>query len=575
MKRNFIQHLSFSPFVLAIVSLWQIDAYSQDLPEGGSGVSSAAVEQGYFPTLAEESLLRGPYNSRSNGLGLSDEEGPDRRAQIATDVFPYQDQDPNFYQRNASLFRPIDHVFGLGTHFDAATYEFNSLDNTSLTLDARAGFLNRQFTPELAMVKAGPLYLDVLWLGTGIVWSDFNGAQNQQDQRGGKNTGDGTTGYVELGLRGLLRFTDTIYLSVIGNFIYLPFENELTLQFGSGRDAALLTRFNYSETFGAWDVLLYDEFQGMPGLNWYGQASRDGLDAAGRYSFGFQSSGRTNQFFNRDFVYFTNEVGFNATRLVFDNQWRFGFEISHRDFWRTFSFENHGKREHIGLWLGYEGSNIPFAPRISYDLLSFDGYKSLWHRFFLQLTGRLSENVMWQSHLGTAFTSGVVSRNATPLLWDVRLDHTLTVNTTHWLMFGENIYDNDTVNQSLLSRFISYGVDQRLGRRVHATAFVQFADSESSLNNVNIGQNNERLSAGLTMRYAPLDFTYFVATAMYERRGQKSPSNDSDRWLYRLEATQQLGMRLTASLYYQYEDYENASTPFTEHALGLSLRRYF
>ena len=552
----------------AALSIGATIAASAQTPGG----DTYAPSQGYFPTLSEEALLRGPDDSRSLGGGLDNEDGPDQRRQTATDLFPYEDSSPNFYQRNQGVFKPLDHVLGVGTRFDAVTYEFDGQDNTSLTFDANTGFLTRNFAPELAMVKAGPLYLDVLWLGTGIVWSDYNGPQNQITANGQKDSGDGATGYVEVGLRGLLRFTDTIYLSVVGNIIYLPWENELALQFGSGTDVGFLTRFNYSETFGAWDVLIYNEFQGRPGVNWFGQATRDGLDTAGRYNFGFQNSGRTNQFYDRSFVFFTNRVGINATRLVFDNQWRFGTEYSHMDAWQTYRFQNHNKRDQLGLWLGYEGSIIPFAPRLSYDLTSYDGFQSLWHQFYLQVTGRLTENLVWTGGVGTAFTTGTTARTATPLLWEVRLDHTLTRNTAHYLMAGERIYDSEFNSQGLLTRFIGYGIDQRLGRRVQATAFVQYADSEQSLTT---GENNERMIAGLTLRYNPLDFTSIIATVLYERSDPSRPAGDSDRWLYRLEASQQLGLRLTGSLFYQYEDFETTPGAFTEHALGLSLRRYF
>ncbi|WP_395747315.1 hypothetical protein [Prosthecobacter sp.] len=530
-----------------------------------------ASEAGYFPTLSESALLRGPSNSRSLGGALNEEEGPDLRKQNATGLFPYEDSSPNFYQRNQNFFKPLDHTLGWATANNALTYELDSFDNTSFTLDGRLGFLTRQFAPELAMLKAGPLYLDVLWLGTGVVWSDYNGSQNTFGTTR-SNRGDGTIAYIDAGVRGLLRLTDTIYFSVVGNIMYLPMQNKLALRFGNGNTAGLLTRLNYSETFGAWDLLIYDEFQARPGLNYYGQLSSSGIDRAGRYSFGFQSQGSSNQFYNENYVIFYNKLALTATRLVFDNQWRFGFGIDHTDFWRTFSFSNHTKREHIGFWLGYEGSVIPFAPRLTYDILSYDSYRTLWHRAFLDFTGRLTENINWGGRLGTALSSGGGARQNNPFLWQIDLDHTITRNTRHWIRFGENIFDNPLTNESLLSRFVGWGIDQRLDRRLHATAFLQYADSEVALPSM---QRRRRSSAGFTLRYHPLDFTQIIGTTMYERITQAGPGGDVDRWLYRLEVTQQLGLRLTGNLFYQYEDRSAAQNGFSEHVIGISLRRYF
>ncbi len=558
-------------YVLAAIVAFETGIPAQNTIVEPNLPTAPAYNQGYFPTLSESALLRGSNNSRSLGGALNEEEGPDLRRQTASDLFPYEDAEPNFYRRNQDFFRPLDRVLGWATPNNALTYELDSFDNTSLTLDGRLGFLTRQFSPELAMIKAGPLYFDVLWLGAGMIWSDYNGAQNSFTTNG-RNNGDGTIAYVDVGVRGLLRFTDTIYLSVVGNLMYLPFENKVALRFGNGNAAALYSRFNYSETFGDWDVLLYDEFQGRPGLNYFGQASQSGIDRAGRYSFGFQSAGSSNQFYNENFVIFTNKIGFNATRLVIDNQWRFWGEIDHSDFWRTFSFSNHTQREHAGMWLGYEGSIIPFAPRLSYDIFSFDSYRSLWHRIYLDLTGRLTENINWGGRIGTAFGTGAVQRQGNPFLWQIDLDHTITQNTRHWLRFGESIFDNQLTNESLLSRFISWGIEQRLDRRLNATAFLQFADSEVAYPSM---QSRQRSSAGVTLRYHPLDFTQIIATTLYEKITQATSGGDIDRWLYRLEANQQLGLRLTGNLFYQYENRAANQNGFTEHVIGLTLRRYF
>lgn len=563
-----------STFVLALAAnpfIWNVISRAENPAES---VVTTTSDQGYYPTLAESALLRGAYDSRSQGGFLDAEEGPDRQRLVSPDLFPYEDPNPNFYQRNQDFFKPLDRGLGVFTQFDAVTYEFSSLDNTSLTVDGNLGILNRQFSPELAMIKAGPLYFDLLWIGAGAIWSDYNGFQGGLPNFGERDGGDGATAYVDIGLRGLLRFTDSIYLSVIGNIIYLPFENDVALQFGSGRDAGLFTRLNYSETFGAWDINLYDEFQGRPGLNLYGQFTRDATDRAGRYFYGFQTLGRSNQFYNRDYVVFSNVLALNATRLVFDNQWRFGFDLDHTDYWSDYSFENHTKRDHAGVWLGYEGSSIPFAPRISYDLYSYDGYESLWHRAYLDLTGRITENISWGSRVGGAYTTGAIASQNVPLLWEVHIDHAITNSLSHWIAFGQDIYDSELNNQSVHARYVRWNIDQRLGRRLHAQAFLQFSDTEATY--PQDIKNNERTSVGFSLRYHPLDFTQIVATALYEKYDQtRQPSTDSDRWLYRVEAIQQLGVRLTGNVFYQYEDSNNYLSSYTEHVLGVSLRRYF
>lgn len=560
------------PFITILSMLFSVCSVAQQvIVEPPLPTAPAGNDVGYFPTLTESTLLRGANDARAIGGGqLDNEEGPDLSALIATDIFPYQDSQPNFYQRHPGIFKPIDYSLGWMTPHDGLTYEFDPHDNTSITVDGRLGILTRQFSPELAMLKAGPLYFDLLWVGAGITWSDFAGNRDFDSIIGNRN-GDGATAFIDLGIRGLVRFTDTLYLSVIGNLMYLPYENEFALRFGSGRDAGLTARLNYSETYGEWDVLLYSEFLGRPGLNWYGQGTVDELDRSGRYFYGFQTTGAANEFYNDGFAFFSNRIGLNANRLVFNNQWRLNIAVDHTDYWRTFNFENHTKREHAGIALGYEGSVIPFAPRLSYDLYSQDGFDSLWHRAYLDLTGRLTENIHWISRVGYSFVTGT-QQELDQFLWQIGLDHTITKNTKHWVRFGEGFFDNEITAESITSRFFSWGIDQRLERRLFFRAFVQFGDSETIIPTL---VTRERFGAGMTLRYQPLDFTQVVFTVLYENIDQAAPVTDRDRWLYRFELNQQLGHRLTGHLFYQHEDNAGEPGSFKEHVLGMTIRRYF
>lgn len=525
---------------------------------------SGKVERGYFPTLGESALLRGPYNNRSQGASMGTEEGPDLRKQTATDIFPYEDSDPDFYQRNQNFFKPLNQTLGWLTPQDAWTVQFNELDNTSLTVDGNLGILTRQFAPELATIKAGPLYFDILWLGAGVLWSDYNGNLNTT---GGK--GDGVIGYVDVGLRGILRVSDSIYISAVADLMYLPFSNRFALRFG-GTQPALLTRLNYSKTFGPWDVLLYDEFRGQPSLNWFGPANVNGYDRAGRYFYGFQTSGPTNSFQNSNYVRFSNTIGSSLSRLVFDDAWRLWIIATHLDYWQGYGFTNHQRQEHLGAALGYEGSRIPFAPRFSYDMYMFGKSNNIMHQAMLSLTGRLTENLNWMGRVGEMFNTGTRSKS-NQFLWNLDFRHTLTKNTSHSLGFGQTVFYNNVVGESILSKFVQYSINQRFSGRAYGSVFIQYADSETNLQTM---QNSRRTSAGVAFNYQPLDFTQVSAAIIYEKFKQTALM--SDRWRYTLTATQQLGMRLTGSVFYQYEDYQaNSPSRFSEHVVGVTLRRYF
>ncbi len=565
---------AFKPAAIATACLLlAFHAGAQDIfIEPPLPVHYTMAEQGYFPTTLETPLLRGPSDARSTAGGqYNDVEGPDSRAQTASGIFPYEDPQPNFYQRHPGVFKPLDRSLGWLTPHDAFTSELDSLDNTSLTLDASVGVLTRQFSPELAMLKAGPLYFDLLWVGAGVTWSDFAG-NSDFDRIVGERNGDGTIAYIDLGIRGLVRFTDTLYLSVVGNLMYLPFENKLALRFGAGGAAGFTARLNYSETIGDWDVLAYNEFLGSPGLVFSVQNGVDGTDSAGRYFYGIQNDNSANEFFNEGFVFFVNRIGLNASRLVLDNEWRLNLVADHADFWSSYQFKDHSKRDHAGVSLGYEGSVIPFAPRFSYDVSSVDGFETLWHQVSFDLTGRITENINWVSQAGYFFITGDDDNDSNQFIWQVGLDHTITKNTRHWIRVGETIFDNSLMAESVSSRFASWGIQQRLARQLYFDAFVQVVDSETTIPSM---ETRARLSSGMTVTYQPLDFTQVSASVLYDSTHEGSTEQDAEHWLYRAGVTQQLGLRLTGQLFYQYEVNDAESQAFQEHVVGMTLKRYF
>ncbi len=551
----------------ALLSIVSLSANSQepvlDLPVQTDHVS------GYFPTVADDILLRGPNNNRFLGINLDSNsgEGSDLASMTATGIYPYEDAEPNFYRRNQDFFKPLDHAFGFFTAHDALILERSQrFQQTSLTLDATPGIFTRQFNPDLAMIKAGPFFFDLLWVGAGVLFSDYNGDQAAFVD----DDDDGWAGYIDLSARALFRLTDTIYLSAAANLIYLPFENELAMRFGNGRNPAIFSRLNIADVVGPWELQFYNEFKGFVGLDFFADADAPAYDRSGRYFFGFQEDS-SNSFLNDRQAFFVNKVGFWASRLVFDQQWQFGINVSRSDFWRSFDFENHSKRDQISTWLGYEGSVIPFAPRFYYDLLSYDGYNSLYHRLGVELTGRLTENVHWRGMAGYAMTTGVTNEN-NRFIWSFALDHSITQNTRHWLELGENFFDNENVAETLTSRYIRYTLEQRFHRTFYANAFAQFADGETSSANLQI---RDRFGAGVMLNYQPLDFTQIRGTAYYEKADQGTTTDDSNRWLYKVEIIQQLGYRLTGNLFYQYEENDRARRGYTEHLMGVSVRRFF
>lgn len=489
----------------------------------------------------------------------------DYQVQSHLDTLTYDGPEPTFYQRNRNWFAPVDTLVGLLAPNDAWDFEDNTAEMFSLEADVR-GFrpFARPFSPETSTIKAGPLYLDVLWLGGGVVYSDFSG-----DRTFKEGDEDGWTGYVDIGVRSLLRITDNLYMSAVATFMYLPFENRVALRYGINGQPLFYTRMEYKKKLGNWDLYLYDQFRGNTGFGFNFDTNVPEIDRAGRYVFGFLGD-RTDEFFDDRAVILSNIVGGRARRLVFDNQWHFQILADHTDFWRSFDFEEHNRRDRLVADLGYEGMDIPFAPRFRYQMISTDGFDSIRHQISLRLHGRLTENVRWTGIIGENFVSGVGADNSR-FLWELGLEHTLTAYTRHWIRMGENFFYNEIAPQTLTGRFIRYGIEQRIDSRLSLLAFAQFADREV-LNNEHA---RERMAAGLSVFFRPFDYTRIRGTAMYENTDQRNGMEDADRWLYRVEVMQALGYKLDATVFYQYEERQAQTNSFTEHVTGMSVRRNF
>lgn len=538
------------------VSIQTPDAYANTL----------LPQAGYFPTQAESPLLRGPANSRS----LKDEGGPmgpDLQMQSATGLFPYKDQDGNIYQRNPNLFRNMDHLLGFLTPNDAWTTESNEVRHTALTLDANISILTRTFSPDLAMIKAGPLYFDLLWVGAGVVWSDYNGAQNFASGQG-----DGVTSYIGTGFRGLVRLTDTIYLSAAGSLYYLPQINRIAFGLGYGNQNSFAVDLYFSDVWGDWDVNFTNSFAGRPGLNFYSNSYQSAQDRAGRYWFGLQQN-RANQFNQNSSVFFNNTISLSASRLVFGRAWRFWSIAKHIDFWRTFDFTNHAQREQLSLILGYEGSILPFAPRLSYNAYSFDRFRSLYHQFTLGLTGRVTENVRWNGQVGYLVKSGAGAKQNN-FLWQMGLTHQVTSKTSQSISVGEALLLSDYSNDAITGRYASYAINHSFTRQLRAGLFAQISDRLSYITSSNATvPSTSSAGGGATLTYQPLDFTSINAAIIHSE--SLKPANAQDNWITQLGITQQLSMRLTGNLIYQYQESNGLQNHFTEHMIMLGLRRYF
>ena len=207
--------------------------------------------------------------------------------------------------------------------------ENDRLQGFSATLDGHLPLITPWYNPDRAHVKLGPLYFDILSLGTGLLYTDFQPGENYPDSL---EADDGWIGFVEFDLRALLRISNTFYLSAATRLMYLPASNRVAWQLGYGTQPFAQFRLNYENTWGPWDFLAYNDFGGFLGVDLWNELGSGAVDRAGRYYFGIPDlRNRNYRFFDRDAAMFINALGASASRALGQYQnWRLWLNAEHR-----------------------------------------------------------------------------------------------------------------------------------------------------------------------------------------------------------------------------------------------------
>ncbi|MCP5559308.1 MAG: hypothetical protein H7A55_16295 [Verrucomicrobiaceae bacterium] len=544
------------------------------VPSEGDLMDVPAAEQAegphlYYPTDADLMLMGDTEYPR---YGSSSGQGPDGLLQNSMGIYPYDRNTDSFYERNHDYLEPVDQVLGFFTPHKATTIEFPGQATGAVTMDGQFPVFTRSFDPANAHLKAGPLFLDLVWLGAGVIWSDYSGPANFPSE-----AGDGFAGYVQLGARGMIRITESLYISTLADLIWLPAENKLAFSSGFGSAASLSLTAHLQQQWGSWDVLLFNDFYARPGLDVYAELDSGATDRAGRYQFGFYAGSRDTDFFEEQSVWFNNRIGLRASSLFLSPKWRMWLTAMHQDSWHTFDFENHQNSEQLGVRLAYEGMEFPITPFISYDVTSYDLFTSWYHRLAAGATSRITENITSSAEFGYLWTTNYTP-DADTFVWNAQLRQSLTRSIMHGVAVGQDVRQDEFSPQSALTNWVRYWMTAQLSRRVSLSAYYQQSEGEAL--NRRLYGNNEAFefnnwSSGATLSVRPWDFTHIFLRAAYQNGGSSVNPGEVDRWIFRAQLMQRLSSRVTFETFYQYDRSAGGAGDYDEHAVGASVRRYF
>lgn len=521
---------------------------------------------GYYPTGEEVELLGGEsremYRRANGGISIG---GPDAGSLTASGLW-HQDPEPtdSFYERHEKFFGPLDSLLGWLAPREVLMMEGDEPRRNRLYGYADPGFpLTRDFNPDLASAKLGPLYLDLISLSGTLLYSDYDGANPPDDD-------DGWLSSIDLYFRGGAQITENLFVSLSGAVYYLPFDSEVGFYFANGRPSFF--RIAYEGSLGDWNYVLFDEFEVHHRLSEiFDEIEHDEIDKAGRYRFGRVDIYNGGDYFDEDAVYFLNRLGAAANGPLSED-WDAAVSFEHYDFWDTLDFEHLRNWDRFKARIDYTGFDWPVVPYFEYQLTALDDWDILHHQLWLGARARITENLRAEAKVGYFVATGGNQDHQSPLA-ELGLVHELGMSTAHSLYAGvtKRIWDD---SENLLASYIRYTITHRFGSRLHAKAFAQYADLDN-LDGDTLDRDGWTLGTTLTAYLS--EYTRADAGVHYNAYDYKDSSiSELNRLIVRASLSQRILPYLYGRILYQYEDYapENAEG-FDEHLYMLTLTHPF
>lgn len=521
---------------------------------------------GYYPTAEEVDLLgsesREMYGRHSGGITI---DGPDSGSLTASGLW-HQDSEPtdSFYERHDGLFRPLDSALGILAPREVLMLEADAPRRARLYGYADPGFMmTRNFNPDLATMKLGPFYLDLLSLSGTALYSDYEGTPALREE-------DGWISSVNLDFRGAARLTQNLYLALSGSAYYLPCSGDVGFYIGNGTPTFL--RIGYENSIGDWDYVIFNEFTAHHRLSdIFDEVEHDEIDWSGRYRFGRVDNTRGSDYFESDEMFFINRLGtafYGPLGDVFEAR----LTAEHVDYWDTLDFDHLTNWDRLNCHIDYTGFDAPIIPYFEYELTAIDDWDTIHHSLWLGARARITENLRADGRAGYFFSSGN-SHDFDRPIGELGLIHDITENTSHSLYGGvrHHIWEDA---EDLLATYLRYSLAHSFGSRLRGTAFAQFSDLENL-----DGRYNDRdgWSTGAQLSAHISDYTHCMVSVRYDDWDYaEADLSDQQRWIYRATLQQRLLPYLHARLTYQYEDYEDSGADgYDEHLYLMSLNYLF
>jgi hypothetical protein len=466
---------------------------------------------------------------------------------------PYVLQDVDVHSNQAQAYHRIDDYMTPLVPGEAM-YNFPTQNGLTSVSGSSGLWLTRNFNPNDAELKAGPLFIDICSLELVGLYSDISGPFAETLPE------DGFIAAVGLTVRGMLRITPTTFLEASGTFYYVPTEGDAGFFFGGGGGS--FVRFEHQTQIGAWDILFFDVFDVFHPLSQLlSDVGNSASAVSGRYRLGYEYA-FTERPFSDEYLYFRNIVGVTASTMLTENtRLRLGFD--HLDTWQTSDFEHGTQMEHFSAGVFYDSPDLWFMPWATYDLYWYEGFEDPRHQALVGATFPFSKSLIAFARAGYTWDENWDGS----FLWDVYVNHRINSSWSQSAGAGYT-YQLSPIGDDFLGYNARYSLDFAPGGRVSAGGFVQWGGNDLT--------GSDQWVAGATSTVM-IDSKTSAQGSMFYMQEENDFGFASEAWIYRAELLHSLSRTINLRLTYQLTDYEanTENTSYNENLFMLTVTKYF
>ncbi|HYF37549.1 MAG TPA: hypothetical protein VD994_19765, partial [Prosthecobacter sp.] len=447
--------------------------------------------------------------------------------------------------------------------------------------------------------KFGPFYVDNVYAGAGVMYSDYQGFP--PGVRPGQQADADHWGAVVWASARLTTYITDRFAFSLQPFVYwLPLEGEVGWAVGNayfGLNPSMSPRTVAQVSFRipleAWDLTFYDQFdalflqQSFLSENVIFDARMSDLspvDTVGRYRFGGLGSpyidargqasfSANDRLFDNDRFFFRNFAGaLLAGRLSEDVS--MGVTLNRMDLWDS-DFDHLTSWNTASVAVVRDGGRA-FKPYAMYTASTRDDFDIIYQWINVGASFVLAPQVDGYAQVGYLWsTGGEGLRDSDSWLGEVGLRQRLGIYTEHGLRGGRRVTDPEFGARSLAD-FVTYYFSQSLGPNTTLSFLAQYSDVDY-LGDRFLG-DYKAYGAALVARHQISRRSSLTAYASFERVEADDARRGWDLWTYRLTYLRSFGETVTGQLLYQYQHSASSVTirdDFTEHLLYMGIIKRF